>query len=120
MLVACFVVGGIWLFIGVVVIVGNTIQRGPEKGHFQSPTPVSSHLQVWGQMLTSFNNLVLVLGQRGIYDLEDTGRICVVLAYARILTIRLHSPLFLDARQYCFRRNLLVEITLSACRQVRS
>jgi len=45
MLVACFVVGGIWLFIGVVVIVGNTIQRGPEKGHFQAPTPVSSHLQ---------------------------------------------------------------------------
>jgi len=41
MLVACFVVGGIWLFIGVVVIVGNTIQRGPEKGHFQAPTPVS-------------------------------------------------------------------------------
>ena len=71
-------------------------------------------------MLTSFNNLVLVLGQRGIYGLEDIGRIHVVLANAGILIIRLCSPLFLDAWQYCFRRNLLVEITLSACRQVRS
>jgi len=53
-------------------------------------------------MLTLFNNLVLVLGQLGIYDLEDIGRIYVVLAYARILTIRLHSPLLLAAWQYCF------------------
>jgi len=71
-------------------------------------------------MLTLFNDLVLVLGQLGIFDLEDTGRIYVVLAYAGILTIRLCSPLFLDARQHCFRQNLLVEITLSACGQVRS
>ncbi|KAF9527370.1 hypothetical protein CPB83DRAFT_876503 [Crepidotus variabilis] len=33
------ILAGIWLFIAVVVIVGNTVHRNPSKEHFQSPTP---------------------------------------------------------------------------------
>jgi len=33
------VLAGIWLFVALVVIIGNTIPRNPNKAQFQSPTP---------------------------------------------------------------------------------
>ncbi len=51
----------IWIFIIIVVTVGNTVKRDPGKPSFESPTPVSENAILYSALNTDRICVVLVL-----------------------------------------------------------
>lgn len=91
-LAAKIIVALIWIFVILMVIVGNATHDG--RSLYQSPTPVRSFLPFWQTWFHVYlSHLVLVLDRTRLHGLAYMGGVCMVLDYVGVFIHRLHSTL---------------------------
>ena len=100
----------IWIFIIIIVTVGNTTHHDPGKPSFESPTPVSENIIPYSALNTHGLCVVLVLDKHWVHVMENLLRIFLALVHFDIFSFNVSSPFFVDAWSYCTWRHHVVEM----------